>query len=154
MCEPDYNAWTEVKNLSPGTGTNLRTAGGHIHVGYKNPNTFASLSLIKAMDLHLGVPSVLIELDNERKLMYGKAGAYREKKYGVEFRSISNFYLESKKLTEWVFNNTEEAIKFVNNGGCNAFGPEEKEEIVNCINYNDKELAKRLIDKYQIKMLS
>ena len=152
LCDPDYNAWTGAKNTPPGTSTNLRTCGGHIHVGYDNPNEYESLSIIKAMDIYIGVASIILEPDNDRKTMYGKAGAYREKKYGVEYRTVSNFYLQSKELTDLVFQNTIEAINFVNRGGCNAMGPQEKEEIVNCINYNDKALALNLIEKYNIKL--
>lgn len=151
-CEPDYNAWNEQENLPPGTSTNLRTGGGHIHIGYKNPNPFINLMLVKAMDLYVGVPSILLEPDNERKMMYGKAGAFRNKDYGVEYRTISNYYLASKKLTDWIFTNTLKAIDFVKRGGCNMFTWTDKEEIVNTINYNDKLKAKELIEKYNIKL--
>ena len=151
-CDPDYNAWTEVKNLSPGTATNLRTCGGHIHIGYENPSEFFNLSLIKAMDLFIGVPSVILEPENLRKTMYGKAGAFRHKEYGVEYRTVSNFYLANKKLTDFVFNNTIAAIDFVNSGKINMLGLEEKEDIVNAINYNDHQLALKVIDQYGIKL--
>lgn len=151
-CDPDFNAWTRLKNIPPGTSTNLRTCGGHIHIGYENSSDFLNVMLIQAMDIFVGVPSILLEPDNDRKTMYGKAGAYRDKSYGVEYRTISNFYLQNPKLTEWAYNNTVSAINFVNNGGCNTLGPEEKEEIVNCINYNNKEAALQIVEKYNIKL--
>jgi hypothetical protein len=136
-CDPDFNAWTLEQNIPPGTSTNMRTCGGHIHIGYDNPNAFFNINLIKAMDIYVGV---------------ARAGFYREKSYGVEYRTVSNYYLQDKKLTEWAFNNTIEAINFVNSGRCNLLGYEEKEEIVNTINYNDKEMAQRLVDRYQVKL--
>jgi hypothetical protein len=152
-CEPDFNAWTEMQNMPPSpTENNMRTGGGHIHIGYKSPNEFINKSLVKALDIFLGAASILQEPDNERKRMYGKAGAYRDKSYGVEYRTISNYYLQSKELTDWVFQNTMEAIKFVNSGKCNMLGIEEKEEIVNCINYNNHDLAKTIVKKYQVKL--
>lgn len=153
-CDPDFNAWLDVQNLppSPGDGVTLRTAGGHIHVGYDNPNPFVNTMLVKALDLHVGVPSVILEPTNERKTMYGKAGSFRHKDYGVEWRSISNYYLQKKSLIEWVYQNTVDAINFVNNGGCNNFDEQEKEEIVSCINNNDVDLAEKLILKYGIKL--
>ena len=33
-CDPDYNAWTEELNETPNAATNMRTAAGHIHVGW------------------------------------------------------------------------------------------------------------------------
>lgn len=151
-CDPDFNVWTEMQNMAPDNNTTMRTCGGHIHIGYDNPNSYINTSLIKAMDIFIGVPSILLEPDNERKEMYGKAGAYREKVYGVEYRTISNYYLQSKELTQWVFENTKEAINFVNQGKCNFLGEEEKQEIVHCINGNDKALADMLIKKYDIKI--
>lgn len=151
-CDPDFNAWTENENLPPGTATTLRTAGGHIHIGYANSNPFLNLMIIKAMDLFVGVPGILQEPENQRKVMYGKAGAFRHKDYGVEYRTPSNYYLENETLTNWIFNNTLAAIEFVKEGRVNQFGFEEKEEIVNTINYNDKETALKLISKYDIKL--
>lgn len=151
-CDPDFNVWTRLENAPPGTSTNMRTCGGHIHIGYSDPAHFINHNLIKAMDIFVGVPSILQEPDNDRKTMYGKAGAYRDKPYGVEYRTVSNYYLQSKQLTEWVFNNTIEAINFVNMNRCNFLGDAEKEEIVNCINYNNKDLAKRIIEKYGVKL--
>lgn len=151
-CEPDYNAWTDLKNNPPGTSTRLRTCGGHIHIGYDMSDHMINLMLIKAMDIFVGLPSLILEPDNLRKTMYGKAGAFRDKNYGVEYRTISNFYLNDKSLTDWVFNNTLAAIEFVNNGGANDLGVEEKESIVNAINYNDKDVAIQLITKYNVKL--
>lgn len=151
-CEPDFNVWTLVENPRPGTSGNLRTAGGHIHIGYEGPNPYVNQQLIKAMDIFVGLPSLFLEPDNQRKTMYGKAGAYRDKKYGVEYRTPSNFYLESEELTNWIFNNTIKAIEFVNTGKCNLLGGEDKEEIVNAINYNNKDLAKQVMEKYQVKL--
>jgi hypothetical protein len=151
-CEPDYNAWTHTVNNAPGTSTTLRTCGGHIHIGYDNPCEMLNLWIIMAMDLFIGVPSIIQETDNDRKTMYGKAGAFRHKPYGVEYRTISNYYLQDKKLTNWVFNNTKSAIDFVSGGGCNMFTADDKEQIVNTINYNKRESAIMLIDKYNIKL--
>lgn len=151
-CEPDFNAWNNTQNPPPGGAGTMRTGGGHIHVGYDEPNSMTNLNIIKAMDIFLGIPSIIQEPDNERKILYGKAGAHREKKYGVEYRTISNYYLQSRELTDWVFQNTLKAIEFVNSGKCNLLDWNEKEDIVNSINYNDKELARTIIDRYQVKL--
>jgi hypothetical protein len=152
-CDPDFNAWTMEQNPPPGSSGNMRTGGGHIHVGYDDSNDFMNISIAKAMDIFVGVPSILQEPDNDRKALYGRAGSYRHKGYGVEYRTVSNYYLQSKELTEWVFNNTISAINFAATGQCNLLGPMEKEEIVNAINYNDKELANIVISKYGVKLL-
>src|SRR3546814_9474953 len=38
--------------------------------------------------------------------MYGAAGAFRTKPYGVEYRVLSNAWLKDSKLMSWVYKNT------------------------------------------------
>jgi len=59
------------------------------------------------MDLYLGVPSVLMDKGELRKQLYGKAGAYRMKPYGVEYRTLSNFWIFSDTTIGWVWDNTD-----------------------------------------------
>jgi len=150
-CEPDINAWECCENISPSANGNWRCAGGHIHIGYNNPNLDTSLQIIKAMDLFLGVPSVLYDQDKERKKMYGKAGACRFKNFGTEYRVLSNFWIFNDVLIEWAFNNTLCAIKFINdNKNFDKLIEKESELIINTINSQNKEEAEKLIKKYKI----
>lgn len=151
-CELDFDAWTTYQNETPGAMTNLRSCGGHIHIGYEEPSNFISLMLMKAMDIFVGVASVLMEPDNERKNLYGRAGAFRHKSYGVEYRTVSNYYLQSKELTKWAFDNTKAAIDFVNEMKVGMLGYEDQELIVSCINTADKDLARQLIEKFNVKL--
>lgn len=138
-CSVDYNAWTEEANPKPnGVNTNLRTTGCHIHVGWDNPNTSTRLELIKAMDLFLGVPSIILDDDSTRRNLYGKAGAFRITPYGVEYRVLSGFFLSNKSLEGWMFDQTMKAIDFVNEGNkvLNI-----NNTIVNTINESNYEMA-------------
>jgi len=109
-CEPDFNAWTNKQNPSPKVNNpNLRSAGGHIHVG----TDLDKLEVIKSMDLHLGVQSLVLDKDTERRKLYGKAGAFRPKPYGVEYRTLSNFWIWSEENIKWAWDKTNEAVKFV-----------------------------------------
>jgi len=76
-CDPDYNAYSLDQNEPPSNKTNLRSAGGHIHIGYDEPNFKTNIKIIKAMDLFLGLPSLVLDTDKDRRKMYGKAGAFR-----------------------------------------------------------------------------
>src|SRR3546814_7881426 len=38
--------------------------------------------------------------------MYGAAGAFRTKPYGVEYRVLSNAWLKDSNLMSWVYKNT------------------------------------------------
>lgn len=54
----------------------------HIHIGYDNPTIDFSKLLIRYMDMYLGVPSVLIDTDVNRRKYYGNAGSFRLCAYG------------------------------------------------------------------------
>jgi hypothetical protein len=121
---------------------------GHIHVGYNNPDDKTSFEIAKAMDLFLGVGSVLLDKDTQRRSLYGKAGAMRLKSFGMEYRTLSNFWIFDDKLISWVFNNTLKALEFINAEGIIT----NPEDIVKCINTCDKELALEIVDDYHIEI--
>lgn len=148
-CDPDFNAYTLMQNRSCDANTNLRSAGGHIHVGYKDPNFEDNIRLVKAMDLFLGLPSLLLDTDTERRKMYGKAGAFREKSYGMEYRVLSNFWISAAIKVEWVFNQLKTIINFINDG--NEISDEDQMDIQLAINNNDKGLALKVMRKYNIQ---
>jgi hypothetical protein len=134
-CDPDYNAWTGERNPKPkASDPTLRSAGGHVHIGSdKDP-----VELITAMDLFLGVPSIRKDADTTRRELYGKAGAFRVKKYGAEYRTLSNFWIWDNRSIEWVFNQTQKAEKFAETY---HFTNEDREIITACINNSDKTLV-------------
>lgn len=110
-CEPDLNAWTLMTNDPPSAeDTTFRTVGGHVHVG--GVNDLDPGNVIRCMDLFLGVPSVILDMDKDRRKLYGKAGAFRIKDYGVEYRTLSNFWIFSQMNRLWVWNATIKAVEF------------------------------------------
>lgn len=139
-CEPDFNAWTGKENAKPfANDPNLRSAGGHIHVGTDLP----AQAVIQAMDFYLGVPSVNMDNGVLRRELYGKAGAYRKKPYGCEYRTLSNFWIFKSELIQWAYEGTQKALQFVSDG--RSFTQQEAIDIQNCINNSDKKLAKQLM---------
>lgn len=109
-CDPDYNAWTGDKNPRPDHATTMRTASGHIHVGWAqdkdpfSPLHFADCcSVAKQLDYTLGLYSLSWDTENRRRQMYGQAGAFRPKPYGVEYRVLSNAWLRRPELIDWVY---------------------------------------------------
>lgn len=148
-CEPDYDAWNMMENEKPhAADPNLRSCGGHIHVGspiaVDNP-----ISVIRACDLFLGVPSVALDNGTLRRNLYGKAGSFRFKKYGAEYRTLSNFWIFDDDLINWAYHGTRQALDFV------AAGKEILEEdgllIQQCINEGDMDAYKHLVTAYQLK---
>lgn len=152
-CEPDFCVWTKSANEKPQADYNLRSSGFHVHVGYDNFNIPVTEELVKAMDLYLGVPSVLIEPPNERRALYGKAGCFRPKDdYGMEYRTLSGYFSSTPELSGWVFDNTQKAIKFVNDDRveeAEAAG----ELIQEAINTGNKVIAGNLIRQFEIEMV-
>lgn len=117
-CSVDYNAYSCEANPKPeGTSTNLRSAGFHLHIGYENPNIATSLALIRALDITLGIPSLLFDNDNKRRLLYGKAGCFRLTSYGVEYRTLSS---KMHDHLEFLYNGIWDAIRYVNNEECDS----------------------------------
>lgn len=118
-CEPDFNAWESgAVNPRPDGKVNFRTGAGHVHIGWGNdfdigdPNHLdACCMVVKQLDYYLGLGSLLYEPDNRRRTMYGAAGAFRPKSYGVEYRVLSNAWLKDEKLMSWVYRNTIKGIE-------------------------------------------
>lgn len=147
-CSKSYDAWSFEEHRVDRSDYTLRTTGMHIHVGYDNPNDKASIDIIRAMDLFLGVPSVLIDPDTERRKMYGKAGDFRMKKYGVEYRVLSSYFIQNDELIGWVYDQTQAAINFVNQGGI-ITNPSDIIDAINMCNHN---LANEIIEDYNLNI--
>lgn len=144
-CSVDYNAYTEAPNPKPeGERTNLRSAGFHIHIGYKDCNVDDSLMLIKHLDMQLGVPSVIMDSDTKRRSLYGKAGCFRLTPYGLEYRVLSSFFLSSEETLKWVWNRVQAAIEAYQQG----FSLPDPDLVQKAINTSDVKLAKKLVDSY------
>lgn len=144
-CDPDYSIYGGECKLTEYEG-NKRFAAGHIHIGYDNPSRAESEALVPYLDLFLGVRSVPLDDKSERRNFYGKAGSIRLKPYGVEYRVLSNFWLRSQELTQWVYDNTMKAVEAYNKKM--EINPADIPDIVSCINFQEHEKAKELINKY------
>lgn len=144
-CNPDYNAWTSKENIRPDGTVNFRTGAGHIHIGWTKGEDLNSLLhrgqceiAVKQLDVFLGIPSVLFDSSSERRELYGKAGAYRPKSYGVEYRVLSNVWVGSEVLTRWVYRTAIKAIEELEKGNM-LF--DKIPNIQNIINSSDAEAA-------------
>jgi len=146
-CDPDINAWYLIQNSPPKAPKGFRSGGAHIHVGTEKGWDTSFLleyekkaDFIKIMDYIIGISSTIIDFSQaavDRRLLYGKSGAFRETYYGVEYRVLSNFwmksptsvsmiyhlvddclklYLENKKLPKALSKRSEELMKIIDNG--------------------------------------
>lgn len=92
-CAPDNNAYEMGKqNPTVKLPNDLRFAGGHIHIGIPKMNC---PPYVTAMVCDALIGTLLVrhgERQNGRRAIYGTPGRYREKPYGIEYRTPSNFW--------------------------------------------------------------
>lgn len=101
-CTPSKNVYGRKHIQKDGTRFLSRSAAGHIHFGYEahrdliDPKRFVHL-----LDALVGNTMVLVDRDPlapERRKIYGRAGEYRTPEHGLEYRTLSNFWLKNYKL--------------------------------------------------------
>lgn len=101
-CMPSCNAYRSDASIKVGADFRTRSAAGHIHLDYlQNQPQVKPQDLIKVLDIVVGIPMVMIDRDPmaaERRKTYGRAGEYRIPKYGIEYRTPSNFWLRAAPL--------------------------------------------------------
>jgi hypothetical protein len=100
---------------------NLRSCGGHIHLGADVLTTDGPepVLAVYVLDLFLGVPSLWLDNDPtsaKRRSLYGHAGRYRVKPYGIEYRSLGNFWLQSPELVGLIYDLAMFSLEFVETG--------------------------------------
>jgi len=162
-CDPDYNCWSVERNVVPPEASELpfRSCGGHIHIGTKGntPKTLVEgdgflgrLTVVKAMDVFVGIPSILLDNGPEskkRRTLYGKAGAHRPKPYGVEYRALSNFWMMSPSLARLVYRLTALACAGADAGLLEEVRKDvSEEEVQRIINECDVVAARAVFDKH------
>lgn len=105
-CDPDMCAYGgandipiarppfEIKDL----GT-WRYTGGHIHFGWdKEKIDIPEHVMVRLIDAVVYLPIIKKDKQKMRRSKYGLAGLYRPKEYGVEYRSMSNFWLLNPQM--------------------------------------------------------
>ena len=128
-CDPDFNAWTGLPNPAPNAATNLRTAAGHIHFGWSKKEImddwFFQLcqEFTKQLDCTVGLYCYFLDNDKIRKKLYGKAGAFRPKPYGLEYRTPPNIWITDYgkiekiyRLCHFAFNEFSKGTSFIRGG--------------------------------------
>lgn len=146
-CTPDMNVWTKQQNDPPKPDKELRTCGGHIHFG--GLKRLDRWQLGRWCDMTLALPSVLEDEDTQRRSMYGKAGCIRIKPYGIEYRTLSNYWLRDENTMRTVYNRALDAVDRTLTGW--LLTDEEGKDIQEAINNSDKKAAEQLMARYNIE---
>lgn len=115
-------------------------------MGYENPDVDTSLSLVRYMDVFLGIPSVVKDKDKKRRSLYGKAGCFRLTDYGVEYRVLSSTMMSSSSKLSFVWRQLQKALK-----ACQInYSLPSRDLVQKTINNSDVELAEKLITHYNL----
>ncbi|QXG07607.1 putative ligase [Erwinia phage Pecta] len=150
-CDPDFDAWLVAQNPRPNGDNPFRTAAGHIHFGIIESNDAPVedgeyigwiAQKVRELDFHLGLPSLFYDADAKRRELYGKAGAFRPKSYGFEYRTLSNQWLGNESLKRWAYQASQAACEAAERGIClvDKYG-----DIQKIINSSDKAAAAKII---------
>ena len=146
-CDPDYNCYSGDVNPKPGLiKPNFRSCGVHIHVGYDNPDIKTSIEIVKYLDSYLGLFSVIVDPDRLRRTLYGKAGCFRLQKYGVEYRTLSGYFIKDVETISFVYDRIVRALEAFDN---NEVLPDQ-DMVMLAINESDVDLAKKIINDYNL----
>lgn len=113
-CEPDFNAYKNGEpNPRPQTNEAFRTGSGHIHMSWYSPGNFVDPNykghiedcciVAQQLDKYLLGASKYWDDDVKRRTLYGAPGSFRPKKYGMEYRPLSNAWLRSAETAHAVY---------------------------------------------------
>jgi len=158
-CSPSYNAYS-VSQTPPvhcDEASNFRTGGGHIHLGGQGilQDDWGKIWVVRMMDLFLSVPSIFIDWDptsTARRKLYGAPGDHRPTDYGVEYRSISNFWLISPEYASLIYRICDFVLDVCSNQQHEDIfklycGKNEMADgLVKCINTGNKEKAQKYME--------
>lgn len=115
-CSPDFDAYTlgsPTRRIMPDELDDerggWRFAGGHVHVGYTETQSFAVPPYVAAQfaDVFLGLHFVELDKQGKRRGFYGTPGRYRPTSYGIEYRTLSNVWTyrhdHAEAVGHWAF---------------------------------------------------
>lgn len=159
-CDPEYSIYKTdkegiIQQLQPPTlpkGNTFRSCGGHIHIGHPVA-TFENGNppmVVKMMDLFVGNSALLIDPDptsQARRKIYGGAGTHRLADYGLEYRTLSNFWLAKPFLAEIIYRLTRLAVQLAVAKPGLALDLATNKETEDIINTGAKDKALTLFDK-------
>jgi hypothetical protein len=149
-CNPTNSAYSENVDRGNGLRERFRAGGGHIHIDDASARGNRD-ELVQLLDIVVGNTLVLIDRDSnnaERRLKYGRAGEYRPKEYGLEYRVPSNFWLRDYVLWSLVAGLIRNALTIRLIGLDKEFvGMFDMNKIRDAINNNDYTLALENFEK-------
>lgn len=156
-CSPSWNAWTNQENEIPDvSNSNLQCCGMHFHIEADFSGTGDEyqlmLAAVRSMDLHMALPSIILDTDLYRRELYGKAGEFRNHldQSRFEYRVLSNFLLFNETYLDFMWNQLFKSIDYVNE--YDTITGELGEQIQQAINTSDAGLAHKILQEQGIEI--
>lgn len=155
-CDPDYNAYTLEANPRPDGDRPFRTGAGHVHIGWgadiptdNEDHMEICAGFVRMLDATVGMFMTFIDREPRRRELYGKAGAFRPKSYGVEYRTPSNVWIVSKDRRFIMHSLMNRAIvnHTAQNGISTVTGGFDETNVQEIINTGNIALAQRVVDR-------
>lgn len=149
-CDPSFNVYN-MKGLHVEDGRKLgwRFAGGHIHfsLSAKRKVPQRVRSIVKALDAICAVPCVCFAAGVDwpvRRRYYGLPGEFRLPEHGVEYRTLSNFWMYHPQGYHLVFDLARFAFN-IGKGGLNRCFVGDQDLVTEIIQFSDVRSARDLV---------
>lgn len=139
-CAPEFDAYSNGMRVPPidrrglvgttmgGAAGEWRTCGGHVHMGYVDclPFRVPEYVVARFADVALALRFAGYDTQTVRRTSYGSPGRFRPRPYGIEYRTLSNFWVTNSRFIElvavhgfallsWLRNSPEPTIRRVYN---------------------------------------
>jgi hypothetical protein len=150
-CDPSENAYGLCGRPVDNCRTlPIRFAGGHIHFGVgksiadKLPER---QRMMEALDAILGVVSVSMAANIDRPVRreyYGLPGEFRLPPHGIEYRTLSNFWLTHPAIAHLTIDLARDVVR-LGYAGLNSFIAADMDAVRACIVEHDVPLARKIV---------
>ena len=117
-CSADFGAYEQGQPLPTPNPDDLvdgdaawRFSGGHVHLGYDSE--VPDFVVASFADIYLGLPSVALDKQGIRRTLYGSAGRFRPTPWGIEYRTLSNYWIWDGGLRTTIGNNAFMLLRLV-----------------------------------------
>lgn len=160
-CAPSENVYGLKGQLDDPENIPYRVAGGHIHLGMNSAvggklQEPQVIEIVKSLDAIVAVACVSLSegFDNPiRRQFYGLPGEYRLPAHGIEYRTLSNFWLIHPVVMHLVFDLARKAAAFGYNG-LRKYWKADEQEVIDCIRNCDVKKAREILERNKDIMLA
>lgn len=161
-CLPDLNAYAETGDFerppfNAATFGNHRFCGGHLHVQY-NKNNVPPHIFAQFMDVVAELPFLRYDKQKMRRMFYGQPGLYREKPYGIEYRTTSNFWINKSFREKWLAQMVENILTLARVANLEpeqliqSYGKIDWSDVQQAIKTEDVKLADEIVEYVRFKV--